>query len=258
MKQTLILILFSIFLSDCSNNARTSGNNLGQSSLLSPGDLTLQEAQQKISEENSTSVNAEFALSKETFTVAQEATLGKMECIRPVFVQNRLDKGKVEGIDFVVDDTLPVFSRFDEKLNKFVTEHPVVDPVPDPENGRITYAVYAAAYDTKCGSRNLVGKCSLFNYGHNARRNKFNIDKKNELIPQDEVFPIDPKFIQSSWQNCMTPNSNDTDMYEQIFKGFVLNAEPGDEIAFQMWLMDGAGNSTFKTYKFQKINSLLE
>ena len=241
----------------CSKSTRSSTSSLTGASLLSPGDISNQQALQRISEEAATSVNAEFSMGSETFTATQEQELGRMECIRPVFVQNRKDKGKVEGIDFVVDDTLPTFSRFDETLGKFVTEHPIVDPVANPEDGSVTYEVYAAAYDTKCGSRNLIGKCMLFNYGHNARKTKFNTDKKNGLVGADEIFPVEPKYIQSGWQNCMTPNSNETDMYEQIFKQFVLNALPGDEIVFQMWLADGAGNSTFKSYNFQKITGLL-
>ncbi len=258
MKKVIFVLFLSTFVFACSNSSKTSQTSIGTPSNLSLADLQLQEAQQKISEEASTSVNAEFSIGKETFTASQDSALGKMECIRPVFVQSRLDKGKVEGVDFVVDDTLPTFSRFDEVQNKYITEHPIVDPVPNVETGHIAYEVYAAAHDTKCGSRNLVGKCSLYNHSHNARRNQFNLDKKNGLIAQGEEFPVDPKFIHSYWQNCITPNSNETDMYEQVFKSFILKASPGDEIDFSMWLQDGAGNSTFKSFRFQKITSMLE
>lgn len=254
MKQLVNLLFIALLLNGCSKSTVSSLND--QAALPPPADLLLQK--KTISEEDATKVNARFSVGNETFTALQDNILGKMECIRPVFVKSREDKGMVEGVDFVIDDTPPTFSRFDEASNIFITEHPIVDPILNSKTGEITYGVYASAYDTKCGSRNLIGSCSMYNYGHNARRNKFNLDKKNGLIPADAVFPVEAKYISSPWHNCITPNSNQTDMYEQIFKDFILNAQAGDDLVFQMWLQDGAGNSSIKSYRFQKITSLLE
>lgn len=250
MKPIIAILTFTmILLPSCSKTTvrhRTSTS-------ASPADISTQ----KIEEESLTSVNAQFTLETETYTAAQDTELNSMECIRPVYVQSRLDAGKVEGVDFVIDDTIPTFSRFDEGLNKYVTEHPIVDPIPTIDGG-VTYEVYAAARDTKCGSRDLVGLCSLYNLGHSGRMHQFNLDKASGLIDEDAVFPVPNKFISSGWQNCLTPNSNSTDMYEQIFKEFVLNAEVGDDISFQMILRDGAGNASVKSYNFRKLETFID